>query len=166
MAGGAIRPEFIKAVERGVRDSLPMGILAGYELLNVRATLLDGKEHEVDSSDVAFESAGRIAFEEACKLAGPVMLEPIMKLIVSVPEDYFGVVSGDVSARRGLIYDTEMKKNQRLIYAHVPLSELFQYSTHIRTLTQGRASWSMEPFTYSPMPPGLQKELLRKHGYE
>ncbi|HUN80175.1 MAG TPA: EF-Tu/IF-2/RF-3 family GTPase, partial [Phycisphaerae bacterium] len=164
--GGAVRAEFVKAVEHGVRGALPMGVLAGYEILNVRATLLDGKEHEVDSSDLAFENAGRIAFEEACKEAGPVMLEPIMKLIVSVPEDYFGVVSGDISARRGLINDTEMKKNQRVIHSHVPLSELFQYSTHIRTLTQGRASWSMEPHSYAPMPPGLQKELLRKHGYE
>ena len=164
--GGAIRAEFVRAVEHGVRGALPMGVLAGYEILNVRATLLDGKEHDVDSSELAFENAGRIAFEESCKQAGPVMLEPIMKLIVTVPEDYFGVVSGDISARRGLIYDSEMKKNQRLIYSHVPLSELFQYSTHIRTLTQGRASWSMEPFTYSPMPPGLQKDLLRKHGYE
>jgi len=152
-------------VERGVRDCLPMGVLAGYEILNVRATLLDGKEHDVDSSELAFENAGRIAFEEACKKAGPVMLEPIMKLIVSVPEEHFGVVSGDISARRGIITDTEMRKNQRVIHAEVPLGEMFQYSTHVRTLTQGRASWSMEPSTYAPMPPGLQKELLRKHGY-
>jgi elongation factor G len=163
--GGAIKPEFVRAVERGVRDCLPMGVLAGYELLNVRVTLLDGKQHEVDSSDLAFENAGRIAFEEACKKAAPVMLEPIMKLIVSVPDDYFGVVAGDLNARRGMIHDTEIRKNVRVIHAHVPLSELFQYSTHVRTLTQGRASWSMEPHSYAPMPPQLQKELLRKHGY-
>jgi elongation factor G len=163
--GGAIKLEYIRAVERGVRDCLPMGVLAGYELLNVRVTLLEGKDHPVDSSDLAFENAGRIAFEEACKNAGPVMLEPIMKLMVSVPEDYFGVVTGDINARRGLIQDTEMRKNQRVIHAHVPLAELFQYSTHIRTLTQGRASWSMEPYSYAPMPPALQRELLRKHGY-
>lgn len=163
--GGELRSEFVNAVERGVRDCLPMGVLAGYELLNVRVTLLEGKEHPVDSSDLAFENAGRIAFEEACKNAGPVMLEPVMKLIVTLPDDYFGVVSGDLSARRGLIQDTEMRKNHRVITAHVPLSEMFQYSTHIRTLTQGRASWSMEPHAYAAMPPNLQKELLRKHGY-
>lgn len=163
--GGAVRPEFVAAVERGVRDALPMGVLAGYEILNVRATLLDGQEHDVDSSELAFENAGRIAFEEAVKAAGPVMLEPVMKLQVSVPDDYFGVVSGDLSARRGIIADTESRGQYRVIHAMVPLAEMFQYATKLRTLTQGRSSWSMEPKAYEPMPPGLQQELLRRHGY-
>ncbi|MEK6644645.1 MAG: elongation factor G [Planctomycetota bacterium] len=163
--GGALRAEFVHAVERGAKECLSMGVLAGYELLNVHVTLLEGKEHPVDSSDMAFENAARMAFEEACKHAGPVMLEPIMKLVVTVPDDYFGIVSGDLSARRGLIQDTEMRKNHRAITAHVPLSEMFQYSTHVRTLTQGRANWAMEPHSYAAMPLNLQKELLRKHGY-
>lgn len=165
IGGGKIKYEYVQAVERGVRDCLPMGVLAGYEILNVRATLLDGQEHEVDSSELAFESAGRLAFEEACRNAGPVMLEPIMRLIVTVPDDYFGPVSGDLSARRGIIEDTEIRGRDRVIHARVPLAEMFQYSTRVRTLTQGRASWSMEPLTYEAMPENLQNELLRKHGY-
>ena len=163
--GGSLRKEYISAVERGVRDCLPMGVLAGYELLNVRATLLDGKEHEVDSSELAFENAGRLAFEAAVKEAGPVMLEPIMKLIVSVPEDYFGAVTGDLGARRGMITETEHRRTTRVIHSEVPLSEMFQYATKLRTLTQGRATWSMEPLKYQAMPPTKQKELLRLHGY-
>lgn len=162
---GAIRPEFISAVERGVRDALAMGVLAGYEILNIRATLLDGQEHDVDSSELAFENAGRLAFEEAVKAAGPVMLEPVMKLQVSVPDDYFGVVSGDLSARRGIIEDTELRGQYRVVHAKVPLAEMFQYATKLRTLTQGRSSWSMEPYTYEAMPLSLQMELLRRHGY-
>ncbi len=163
--GGVIRAEFAAAVERGVRDALPMGVLAGYEILNVRATLIDGQEHEVDSSEMAFENAGRIAFEEAVKAAGPVMLEPVMKLQVTMPEEHFGVVSGDLSARRGIIEDTESRGPYRVIHALAPLAEMFQYATKLRTLTQGRASYSMEPNSYEPMPQGLQTELLRRHGY-
>ncbi|HKQ49299.1 MAG TPA: elongation factor G [Phycisphaerae bacterium] len=163
--GGAVRREFVNAVERGAREGMQMGVLAGYEVLNVRATLLDGKEHDVDSSELAFENAGRLAIEEAMKKAGPVLLEPIMKLQVTVPDEYFGAVSGDISARRGLIQDTEMRGRQRVIHAQAPLSELFQYATKLRTLSQGRAGHSMEPLAYEPMPPGLQQELLRKHGY-
>jgi elongation factor G len=164
-SGGVLRREFINAVERGAREGMQMGVLAGYEVLNVRATLVDGKEHDVDSSELAFENAGRHAMEEAMKKAGPVLLEPIMKLQVSVPDEYFGAVSGDLSARRGLIDDTEMRGKQRVIHAKVPLSELFQYATKLRTLTQGRAGHSMEPLSYEPMPPALQQDLLRKHGY-
>jgi elongation factor G len=162
---GSLKKEYIAAVERGVQDCLPMGVLAGYELLNVRATLLDGKEHDVDSSEVAFENAGRLAFEAAVKEAGPVMLEPIMKLIVSVPEDYFGAVTGDLGARRGMITETEHRRTTRVIHAEVALSEMFQYATKLRTLTQGRATWSMEPLKYQAMPPAKQKELLKLHGY-
>lgn len=163
--GGAVRREFVNAVERGAREGMQMGVLAGYEVLNVRATLIDGKEHDVDSSELAFENAGRLAMEEAMKKAGPVLLEPIMKVQVSVPDEYFGAVSGDISARRGLIDDTEMRGKQRVIHAQVPLSELFQYATKLRTLTQGRAGHSMEPLAYEPMPRELQQDLLRKHGY-
>ncbi len=165
LRGVSIDREYVAAVERGVRDSLPMGVLAGYEILDVRVTLIDAQQHEVDSSDLAFENAGRIAFEEACKAAGPIMLEPMMKLQVSVPEDFFGVVSGDLAARRGLIEDTESRGQYRIIHGLAPLSELFQYATKLRTLTQGRASYSMEPHAYEPMPPAQQQALLKLHGY-
>jgi len=164
-ATGAIRPEFVAAVEVGARDCLQVGSLAGYEMLNVRATLLGGREHEQDSSEMAFENAARLAFEHAVRNAGPVILEPIMRLEVTVPDDYFGVVSGDLSARRGIIEDTELRHNHRVIQAHVPLAEMFQYATKLRTLTQGRSNWSMEPASYEPMPPNLQTELLRRYGY-
>ena len=165
LRGVSIDQEYVAAVERGVRDSLPMGVLAGYEILDVRVTLIDAQQHEVDSSDLAFENAGRIAFEEACKAAGPIMLEPMMKLQVSVPEDFFGVVSGDLAARRGLIEDTESRGQYRVIHGLAPLSELFQYATKLRTLTQGRASYSMEPHAYEAMPPAQQQALLKLHGY-
>lgn len=165
LRGVSIDHEYVAAVERGVRDSLPMGVLAGYEILDVRVTLIDAQQHEVDSSDLAFENAGRIAFEEACKAAGPIMLEPMMKLQVSVPEDFFGVVSGDLAARRGLIEDTESRGQYRVIHGLAPLSELFQYATKLRTLTQGRASYSMEPHAYEAMPPAQQQALLKLHGY-
>lgn len=163
--GSAIRRPYVDAVERGVRDAMQVGVLGGYEMLNIRALMLDGKEHPSDSSEVAFESAARLAFEEAVKRAEPTLLEPVMKLEVSVPNDYFGVVSGDLGMRRGLIQDTEMREEYRVIFATVPLAEMTQYATKLRTLTQGRASWSMEPLAYEPMPPGLQRELLRRHGY-
>jgi len=165
LRGVSIDREYVAAVERGVRDSLPMGVLAGYEILDVRVTLIEAQQHETDSSDLAFENAGRLAFEEACKAAGPIMLEPMMKLQVSVPEDFFGVVSGDLAARRGLIEDTESRGQYRIIHGLAPLSELFQYATKLRTLTQGRASYSMEPYAYEPMPPAQQQALLKLHGY-
>ncbi len=164
-SSGQLSEEYVSAVERGVRDGLQVGVLAGYETLDVRATLLGGQEHERDSSEVAFETAAKVALEAALKQAGPVMLEPVMKLEISVPDAYFGPVSGDLGARRGLIQDTELRSQYRIIHAQVPLAEMFQYATVLRTLTQGRASHSMEPFAYQPMPAGLQKELLRRHGY-
>jgi len=157
---------FVAAVRQGARDSMASGVLAGYELLGIRATLVAAKVHETDSSELAFESAARMAFEQAVKNAGPVMLEPIMKLEVLTSEEYFGPVSGDLSARRGLIQETEMREGTRVIRAHVPLAEMFEYATKLRTLSQGRATWSMEPHAYAPMPPALQKEFLRRYGYE
>jgi len=162
---GTLRSEFIEAAQRGVREALQVGTLAGYEMLNIRATLLGGKEHDRDSTELAFENAARAAFELAAKRAEPVILEPIMRLEVTVPDEYFGVVSGDISARRGIIQDTEIHQDRRVIHAHVPLAEMFQYATKLRTLTQGRSSWSMEPLDYQAMPPALQHELLRRYGY-
>ncbi|HVP12313.1 MAG TPA: elongation factor G [Phycisphaerae bacterium] len=162
---GTIDHAFVAAVERGTRESLQVGVLAGYEMLNVRVTLLEAEERQGESSDLAFENAARIGFEAAVQKAAPVILEPIMRLEVSVPEDYFGIVGSDISARRGMIQDTQMHGHTRHIQAHVPLAEMFQYATKLRTLTQGRASWSMEPLAYEPMPFNLQQELLRRQGY-
>ena len=164
-SGEVLRAEYVDAVARGVRDCLQVGVLAGYPLLNIRATLLGGKTHESDSTELAFETAARIAFEEALRKAGPILLQPMMRLEVTAPDEYFGAVSGDLGARRGIIQDTVLRRQDRIIHAHVPLAEMFQYATKLRTLTQGRASWSMEPLSYAPMPPALQRELLRRYGY-
>ncbi len=161
-----IRKEFLAGIQQGMRDCLYVGPLAGYPLLNVRATLLGVVQHESESTEIAFENASRAAFEDAVKHAGPVMLEPMMRLEVLVPDDYFGPVSGDLSSRRGIIQDTEMRGKDRVIHAEVPLAEMFQYATKLRTLTQGRSSWSMEPRAYAPMPAAEQKALLKKFGYE
>ncbi len=165
VGSGQLRSVFVDAVERGIRDSLQVGVLAGYELLNIRATLVAGKEHESDSTELAFESAARMGFEAALQKAVPVMLEPVMRLEVSVPDEYFGSVSGDLSMRRGVIQDTEVRGSHRVIHCEVPLAEMFEYASKLRTLTQGRASWSMEPHSYEPMPRRLQEDLLRRHGY-
>lgn len=162
----SIRPEFLAAIKEGVKDCLFVGPLAGYPLLNVRARLIGAMQHESESTELAFENAARAAFEDAVKHAGPVMLEPMMRLEVTVPDDYFGPVSGDLSSRRGIIQDTEMRGPDRVIHAEVPLAEMFQYATKLRTLTQGRSSWSMEPRAYAPMPAGEQRELLKKFGYD
>jgi len=165
LESGKLSRHFREAIERGVRDSLTVGVLAGYEIINLRATLIDAEERPGESTELAFENAARIAFQEAMQKAGPVILEPIMRLEVSLPEDYFGVVTSDLGARRGIIHDTQSRGHHRVIHAQVPLSEMFQYATKLRTLSQGRASWSMEPAAYQPMPPALQQDLLRRHGY-
>jgi elongation factor G len=158
--GGAIDAKYVPAVEAGCRDAALQGVLAGYEMMNVRAILLGGRQHEVDSSELAFENAARIAFELACKEAAPALLEPIMKLQITAAEEYLGSLLGDISARRGVITDTEQRGNARVIHAETPLAEMFGYATTLRSLTQGRASWSMEPLDYRPVPPAVQKQLL------
>lgn len=165
LTGSPISPEFAAAVGRGAAEAMQIGVLAGFELLNVRATLLDALQRQNESTELAFENAARIAFEEAVQKASPVILEPIMRLEVSAPEEYFGIITNDLNARRALIQDTEMHGESRVIHAHAPLAEMFQYATKLRTLTQGRATWSMEPLAYGSMPPQQQKELLRRYGY-
>ncbi len=163
---GSLLPEYIEAARRGIEDTLQVGTLGGFPVLNVKATLVGGKQSDAESTELAFENAARKAFEEAMKNAGPVILEPLMRLEVIVPDDYFGPVSGDLSARRGIIEDTELRGRDRVIHANVPLAEMFQYATKLRTLTQGRSAWSMEPLRYAAMPAGMQKELLKRYGYE
>jgi len=150
--GGAVPKQFIAAVEQGVRNAATSGPLAAYPMLNVKVTLIDGKDHPVDSSDLAFQQAGAIAFTQAVEQAEPVFLEPIMRLEVTTPEEYIGAVTSDLNARRAEIRQVEQRGKFRVITAEAPLAEMFGYSTQLRSLTQGRATGTMEPYTYRPGP--------------
>jgi len=160
IVGGVIPKEFIPAVEYGVRQTAVTGVKFGYPMINVKITLTYGSYHDVDSSQVAFEQAGRLALMEAVERAGPVLLEPIMKVVVTVPNDYLGNVTGDISSRRGMIIDTDDRGVVKLVTCEVPLSEMFGYTTSLRGMSQGRASSTMEFLEYRPMPRNLQEEVL------
>ncbi len=162
ITGGVIPREFITPVKNGVRNAAKSGILGGYPVVNVLIELIDGSHHEVDSSQIAFEQAGALAFREACTRAGIALLEPIMKVTVLTPDHYFGPVSGDLASRRGQIVDTQLRGTVRVITAEVPLVEMFGYTTILRGLTQGRASSSMEPSEYRLMPDRLRDEVLAR----
>ena len=162
ISGGVIPREFIPSVEYGVRQAAASGILGGYPVINVKVELVFGSYHDVDSSQIAFEQAGALAFREACTRAKPALLEPIMKLVVTTPDEFFGNVSGDIASRRGQIVDSEMRGVTRVLHCEVPLSELFGYTTSLRSMTQGRASSAMEPLTYRIMPDRLKDEVLAK----
>ncbi|NNM24674.1 MAG: elongation factor G, partial [Phycisphaerales bacterium] len=159
---GVIPREYIPSVETGVRAAASSGILGGYPVVNIKVELVFGSYHDVDSSQVAFEQAGALAFREACTQAGLALLEPIMKVTITTPDDFFGSVSGDLSSRRGQIVDTELRGTTRMLHAEVPLSEMFGYTTVLRGLTQGRASSTMEPAEYRQMPDRLRDEVLAK----
>jgi len=158
--GGIIPKEFIPAVEKGVKEAISKGVLAGYPLIDVSATLYDGSFHEVDSSEMAFKIAGSIAFQEAAKKAKPVLLEPIMKLEVVVPEEFFGDVIGDLSARRGKIEETKDRLQMKVIDAKVPLAEMFGYATTLRSLTEGRGTFTMEFDSYQEVPANIAQEII------
>lgn len=162
IAQGVIPREYIPSVEKGVRNAALSGILGGYPVQSVKVQLIYGSHHEVDSSQIAFEQAGALAFREACTQAGLALLEPIMRVSIVVPDEYFGPVSGDLSSRRGQILDSELRGNVRVISAEVPLSEMFGYTTVLRGITQGRATSSMEPSEYRLMPDRLRDEVLAK----
>ena len=162
IVGGVIPREYIPAVEKGIREALTSGVLAGYPVVDVRVTLTDGSFHEVDSSEMAFKIAGSMAFKDACKKASPVILEPIMKTEVMVPEDYMGDVIGDLNSRRGKIVSMEPVNKIEHIKANVPLSEMFGYSTTLRSLTQGRGNYSMEPSHYEEVPKQIADKILEK----
>jgi elongation factor G len=157
---GAIKQHYIPAVEAGVRGAARTGHLGSYPIINIKVTLLDAEEHPVDSSEIAFESAGSLAFQRAVEAAGPVLLEPIMKVEVVTPEEYFGAINGDLMARRAVITNTSMRGHNHVIDAEVPLSTMFGYATQVRSLSQGRASYSMEPLRYEAMPPNLAQQVL------
>uniref|UniRef100_A0A832GRD6 Elongation factor G n=1 Tax=Caldimicrobium thiodismutans TaxID=1653476 RepID=A0A832GRD6_9BACT len=162
IVGGVIPKEFIPAVEKGVREAAQEGILAGYPVIDVKVRLVDGSYHEVDSSDLAFAIAGSIGFKEACKKANPVLLEPIMKVEVVLPEEYLGEVLGDLSARRGRVEGMDMRGNVRVIRAYVPLGEMFGYATTLRSLTQGRGTFTMQFDHYEKVPAHLAEAIIKK----
>ena len=163
VVGGAIPKEFIPAVDAGIQGAMQSGVLAGYPVVDVKVTLYDGSYHEVDSSEMAFKIAGSMAFKEAMREADPVLLEPIMKVCVIVPDEYMGDVIGDLNARRGQIQGYEMRSGAQQIDAFVPLSEMFGYATNLRSRTQGRGQYTMEPSHYVELPKSLQEKLVSKH---
>jgi elongation factor G len=162
--GGAISGQYVPSVEEGVRAASGSGPLTScFPIVNVKATLLDGKEHPEDSSDIAFQQAGVLAFNEAVAKAGPTLLEPVMRVQVNTPEDYFGAVSNDLNRRRGVIRETGQRGRIRVLMASAPLSEMFGYATELRSLTQGRASYTMEPESYAPVPADVAGNILKKY---
>ena len=166
VVGGSIPKEYIPAVDQGIQGAMQAGVLAGYPVVDVKVTLYDGSYHEVDSSEMAFKIAGSMAFKEACQKAGPVLLEPIMKVVVTCPDEYMGDVMGDINARRGLISGTEVRPGVAEVTANVPLANMFGYATDLRSKTQGRANYSMEPSHYAELPKNIQEAVIgqRKMG--
>ena len=162
VVGGAIPKEYIPAIDAGIQGAMLSGTVAGYPVVDVKVTLYDGSYHEVDSSEMAFKIAGSMAFKEAMRKADPTLLEPIMKVSVIVPEEYMGDVIGDISARRGQIQGYEMRSGAQQIDAFVPLAEMFGYATDLRSRTQGRGQYTMEPSHYIELPKGLQEKLINK----
>ena len=162
VVGGAIPKEYIPAVDAGIQGAMEAGVLAGYPVVDVKVTLYDGSYHEVDSSEMAFKIAGSMAFKEAMRKADPTLLEPIMKVCVIVPDEYMGDVIGDLNARRGQIQGYEMRSGAQQIDAFVPLAEMFGYATDLRSRTQGRGQYTMEPSHYIELPKGLQEKLIAK----
>jgi elongation factor G len=164
IVGGVIPKEFIPSVEYGVRTTAKTGVLAGFNLINIKVTLTDGKYHDVDSSQIAFELAGRLALIEGAKKAGLQLLEPIMKVVVTTPKDFVGNVTGDLNRRRGLIINSDERGNTVIIEAEVPLSEMFGYTTELRSMSTGRAASAMEPLKYAPVPAGVAKGIVEEAG--
>jgi elongation factor G len=162
IVGGVIPREFIPAIDKGVREALESGINAGYPVVDVKVTVFDGSYHDVDSSEIAFKIAASMAFKDGCKKAGPIILEPIMKTEVVVPEQYMGDVIGDLNSRRGKILQMEPQGSFQVLQAEVPLAEMFGYATQLRSLSQGRATYTMEFGKYEPVPTNIANELIAK----
>ena len=162
VVGGAIPMEYIPAVDAGIRGAMQSGVVAGYPVVDVKVTLYDGSYHEVDSSEMAFKIAGSMAFKEAMRKADPVLIEPIMKVVVTVPEEYMGDVIGDINSRRGLMQGMEAISGGQQIHAFVPLSEMFGYATDLRSKTQGRGQYVMEPSHYTELPKSVAEAIISK----
>ena len=162
IVGGAIPKEYIPAVEAGVKGAMQTGVLAGFAVVDVKCTLYDGSYHEVDSSELAFKLAGSMAFKDAMAKAAPVLMEPIMKIAVTVPDEYLGTVIGDITARRGTIRDQENRNGATQVDADVPLASMFGYATDLRSKTQGRGQYVMEPSHYAPVPKNIADAICKK----
>jgi elongation factor G len=158
--GGSVPSEFIPAVEKGIEEALESGVKAGYPMVDVRATLVDGKYHDTDSSEIAFKIAGSLALKEAARRAHPVLLEPIMSVEVVTPEEFVGTVIGDLSSRRGRIQGQEPRGNAVVVKSTVPLSAMFGYATDLRSSTQGRATYTMQFDRYDEVPPSIAEEIV------
>jgi len=165
IVGGAVPKEYIPAVDAGIQGAMLSGVLAGYPVVDVKVTLYDGSYHEVDSSEMAFKIAGSMAFKEACQKAGATLLEPIMKVSVIVPDEYMGDVIGDLNSRRGQIQGMEARSGAQQIDAFVPLAEMFGYATDLRSRSQGRGQYTMEPSHYVEIPKSIQEKIVdQRHG--
>jgi elongation factor G len=162
VVGGSIPREFIAPVQKGIEETLSSGVIGGYQVVDIKATLYDGSYHDVDSSELAFKVAGSMAFKAGMNNASPVLLEPIMKVEVDTPEEHMGDVMGDLSSRRGRILGMEAKGSKQLVMAEVPLGNMFGYVTDLRSMTKGRASSSMEFECYREVPKNIQDEITEK----
>jgi elongation factor G len=162
VVGGTVPKEYIKPVEQGIREAMEGGILAGYAMVDVKATLYDGSYHEVDSNEMAFKIAASMAFKEAARKASPVLLEPVMSVEVVVPEEFMGTIIGDLNSRRGRIEGIEHRAGSQVIKSMVPLSEMFGYATNMRSSTQGRATYSMHFSRYEEVPRSEADEIIAK----
>jgi elongation factor G len=160
--GGVIPKEYIKPIDQGIQDAMTRGVLAGYEMVDIKVSLYDGSYHDVDSNEMAFKIAGSMAFKEAARKAKPVLLEPVMDVEVTVPEEYMGTIIGDLNSRRGRIEGMEMVGGTQAIKATVPLSTMFGYATHMRSSTQGRANYSMQFKQYEEAPKSVSEEIIAK----
>jgi len=162
IVGGVVPKEFIGPIEKGVKEAMENGVIAGYPLVDIEVELYDGSYHEVDSSEIAFKIAGSMALQSAVRSGAPVLLEPIMKLEITTPDEFMGDVIGDVSSKRGQILGTEQRGNSRIITALVPLAELSRYVTILRSMTQGRANSYMEMSHYEPVPSNIAEKIISK----
>jgi elongation factor G len=163
VVGGTVPREFIPAVDKGIKEALDSGIQAGYPVVDVKVGIFDGSYHDVDSSEIAFKIAASMAFKEGCRRAGAIILEPIMKTEVEVPDNYMGDIIGDLNSRRGKIMSMDPRAGFQVINAQVPLAEMFGYATQLRSLSQGRATYTMEFSHYEPVPTNIANEIVAKN---
>jgi len=162
IVGGAVPREYVPAVEKGIKEAMETGVLAGYPMVDIKVALTDGSYHEVDSSEMAFKIAGSMGFKEACRKAKPVLLEPVMDVEVVTPEEYMGAIVGDLNSRRGRILSMEGRGSSQVIRANVPLGQMFGYATEMRSLTQGRATYTMQFARYEEVPAAIAEEIMAK----
>ena len=160
IVGGSIPREYIPAVEKGVQEAMEKGVLAGYPMVDIKVTLFDGSYHDVDSSEMAFKIAGSMGFKEGARRADPILLEPLMSIEIITPEEFMGQVMSDLNGRRGKTTKVEYRKGTNVIAGEVPLANMFGYATDLRSITQGRATFTLQFSRYSPVPRSVSEEIL------